>query len=300
MRITLSGATGFVGAALCERLAADGHHLTALARDPERARVTVPSLSRAFGWDATLKAPREALEDADAVVHLAGESVVGYWTAARRRAIRASRVDGTRRLLEALADASTRPSVLVSAGAIGFYGDRGDEELTESSAPGEGFLSETSVAWEREATAAERLGVRVVRLRIGIVLARGGGALGAMLTPARLGLGGPLGDGRQWWSWIAREDLIGIVRLALDDDTMSGAVNVTAPAAVRQADFAKTLGRVLHRPAFMPAPGWALRTMLGGFSEELLSSKRVLPAAAEACGYQFQQPHLEAALAHLL
>ena len=301
MRILVTGATGFVGVALCDSLQAGGHEAWVLSRNPGAAE-QIPSVSRAFAWTDPLREqpPPAAFEGVDAVVHLAGESVVGRWTEAKKAAIRDSRVAGTTRLVEAIGALETRPTTLVSASAIGFYGDRGDEPLTEGSAPGDDFLAETSVAWEEAARAVEPQGVRAVQIRIGIVLESGGGAMGKMLTPAKLGLGGPLGSGAQWWSWVHRDDLIGLIRLALEDDSMKGPYNATAPGAVRQKTFAATLGKVLGRPAFLPAPAFALKLALGGFSTELLSSKRVLPQRTEAAGYRFRHPDLEGALRDIL
>ena len=288
MNVLISGLTGFVGSALSAELGALAHSVRGFSRR---------SGPGVFKWDPIAgKPPAEAFEGVDAVVHLAGESVVGLWTQAKRKAIRDSRVEGTKNLVAALADLEHRPRTLISASAVGYYGDRGDEELTEDSAPGEGFLTETCLAWEQAASEAEDLGIRVVRLRIGIVLAAGGGALGAMHLPFRLGLGGPLGDGRQWNSWITRADLIRLILLSLENESVAGALNGTAPEPQRQRDFAKTLGRVLHRPAFLPVPAFALRLILGGFSTELLSSERVLPRAAESYGFEFRQPSLEPAL----
>ena len=292
MNVLISGATGFVGRALCERLAAEGHTLRAFSRNQRRAQQTLPGVE-VFAWDAEHDEPStKALAGVDAVIHLAGESVVGRWTQAKKQAIVSSRVDSTQNLVSAIGRHQHKPAVLICASAIGYYGDRGDRELTEEDSAGDDFLAETSVAWERTAADAEQYGVRVVTLRIGIVLAPKGGALGQMLLPFKLGLGGPLGSGRQWWSWIARDDLVGLIEFLLTSD-FAGPINATAPRPERQKDFTRALGRALRRPAFLPAPAFVLKLVLGGFSAELLSSKKVLPAAAERLGYRFQHPDLE-------
>ncbi len=302
MRVLVTGATGFIGSALCDRLGRGGHEVVALSRDAASARQRVAAISEAHDWDLMREeAPAAALQGTEAVVHMAGESVAGRWTATKQRAIRDTRVVGTRYLVQAMRRAHTPPALLICSSAIGYYGDRGDEELTEQSGPGDDFLARTCGEWEAEATAAEELGSRVLRLRTGIVLGRGGGALAEMLLPAKLGLGGPLGSGRQWWSWIHLDDVLGLIAHMLHPGTgASGALNNTAPSPVRQRDFARAMGRVLRRPAFMPAPALALRIVLGGFSTELLSSKRVLPAAAQAAGYSFRHPQIEPALRDVL
>jgi len=297
MQVVISGATGFIGRHLAEQLADAGHTIAALTRDPARARVELPMVRDAFAWNPTAEpAPVAALQGADAVVHLAGEPVVGRWTAAKRAAIRDSRVLGTRNLVAAMAATAEPPRVFVAASAIGYYGDRGNEILTEESAPGSDFLAAVCQQWEAESLHAEDLGVRTVPLRIGIVLGPGGGALAAMLLPFRLGVGGPLGSGRQWWSWIHRDDLVGMIRFALENESLRGPCNATGPRPLPQKLFARTLGRVLHRPALLPAPAFALRTILGGFSAELLSSKRVRPARMTRAGYEFLHPELTDAL----
>ncbi|MBI1358261.1 MAG: TIGR01777 family protein [Acidobacteria bacterium] len=296
MRILLSGATGFVGRALCDSLIAGGSEVYILSRSPQKAKLSLPRVSEAFHWTAGEAPPPEAFDGVHAVVHLAGESVVGRWTDAKRRAITDSRVMGTRHLVDGLRRCSIRPRILVSASAIGYYGDRGEEDLVETSEPGDDFLAKTAIAWEREARQAEDLDMRVVRLRTGIVLAKDGGALGQMLLPAKLGLSGPLGPGTQWWSWIHRDDLMGMIRFAIEEEDLSGPLNCVAPNPMRQREFSQTLGKVLHRPAFLPAPSIALELLLGGFATELLSSKRVLPSAAMTLGYPFAHPNLEGAL----
>ena len=302
MRILITGATGFIGSQLTRFLADQGHEVWALSRNATSAQQRVPALARAFNWDLMSEpAPAEAFEGVDAIVHLAGETVAGRWGAAHRKAIEESRVVGTRHLVAGMAAVEPRPRVLVSSSAIGFYGDRGDEELTEDSSPGDSsdFLARVGIGWEEEARKAEQIGVTVVRLRTGIVLGHGGGALEEMLLPAKLGAGGPLGSGKQWWSWIHIADVIGIIHHAIGLEA-STVLNNTAPNPVRQKEFAKGLGRVLRRPAFAPAPAFALKLVLGGFANELLSSKRVLPAATQASGYEYRFPTLDGALADLL
>ena len=296
MKILVTGATGFVGSRLCERLKQRGDTVVALSRDEASARRRVPALEHAYTWDPLAEpAPGEALAGVDGIIHLLGEPVAGRWTEAKKRLIFDSRVVGTRNLVEAISTLDAKPKVLISSSAMGYYGDRGEEQLTEESSAGEGFTSEVCQAWEREALRVEPLGVRLVRLRTGLVLAQAGGPLAEMLTPFRLGAGGPLGSGRQWWSWIHRDDAVGLIIHLLDSD-YHGASNGTTPEPVRQKEFAHILGRALHRPAFMPAPAFALKAVLGGFSFELLASRRVLPNVAQRIGYRFQYPDLHSCL----
>ncbi len=300
MKIVVTGATGFVGSRLTEKLNQEGHSVVALSRSAASAQRRVPTLAASYDWDPMSEAPpAEAFEGVDAIVHLAGETVVGRWTEAKRAAIRDSRIVGTRNLVTGLEKLAKKPAVVVAASAVGFYGDRGDEQLTESSTSGDDFLSDVCRQWEAEAAKAADLGIPVAHVRIGVVLAPGGGALDAMLTPFKLGAGGPLGSGRQWWSWIHRDDLCGLI-LHLIDRKQAGVFNGTAPSPLRQKDFAKVLGRVLRRPAFMPAPAFALKIVLGGFASELLSSKRVVPEATLAGGFEYQFPELEPALRQAL
>lgn len=297
MRILVTGATGFVGRRLVDRFHHQGHNLVALSRNPEAAQRKLPLLERAHAWDPLQGPPdAEAFQGVDAIVHLAGETVTGIWTEEKKQAIRDSRVLGTANLVKGIVRLETKPQAMISASAIGYYGDRGEEELPEESAPGTDFLADVCQQWEKEAAKVEWGGVRSARVRVGIVLGPGGGALGAMLTPFKLGAGGPLGTGKQWWSWIHRDDLVALMLFLIEHPEFSGVVNGVAPEAARQKDFAKTLGRVLGRPAFMPAPAFALRIILGGFSTELLSSKRVRPNATQAIGFRFQHPKLEEAL----
>jgi uncharacterized protein (TIGR01777 family) len=238
----------------------------------------------------------------DAVVHLAGESVVGRWTNEKKHAIRDSRVLGTRHLTAALAQAEVRPRVLVCASAIGFYGNRGDEILREESATGRGFLPEVCSEWEEATQAAADAGIRVVNLRIGLVLSAKGGALAKMLTPFRLGLGGRIGSGRQWWSWIHMDDIVGGIHHAMRTESLTGPVNLVAPNAARNAEFTKILASVLRRPAILPVPEFALRLVFGkqAAEEMLLASQRVQPGKLGTSGYKFRFRELRAALEDLV
>ncbi len=297
----ITGATGLVGRHVAARFREAGWRVRVLTRDPDRARRILPGIDAAEPWDP-LRGRLEpaALAGADAVVHLAGAPVARRWTRRVREEIRASRVDGTRLLATRLIDAAPRPGALVSASAIGWYGDRGEAELTEDVAPGEGFLAEVCRDWETAAGIAAAAGVRTVVLRIGIVLARDGGALPRMLPAARLGLGGPLGSGRQFWSWVHVDDVARLALWAAETPGIEGPVNATAPEPVRQAAFARELGRTLGRPAFLRTPGFVLRLVLGGFARELLASARVVPARATREGFRFEHPGLGEALRDLL
>ena len=300
MKIVVTGGTGFIGQALCETLAARGDSLVALLRQPGSAGTLPPGTER-IQWNSTAgPPPPRVFAGVDGVVHLAGESVARRWTPERKRRIRESRVAGTRHLVEALAALDERPRVLVSASAVGIYGDRGDETLTEESPPGGGFLAEVCAEWEEAAERAAALGVRVARLRIGVVLDAGGGALDQLLPPFTLGLGGPVGSGRQWMSWVHRADVVGLILHALDQPAAAGALNATAPEPLPNRDFARTLGAVLRRPALVPVPALALRLAFGEMATVLLGSQRVLPARTEASGYRFRFPALEPALRYIV
>jgi uncharacterized protein len=292
MRILVTGASGFIGRRLCELLSKDGHELWALSR----GNAPVPGCSATVVGDLGEGPPDLGGSAPEAVVHLAGESIAGRWTAARKSRIRESRVAGTRHLAEALAQLPRPPSVAVCASAVGYYGDRGDEELTETSGRGDGFLAEVTEAWEAEQRKLLPRG-RVVSLRAGFVLGRGGGGVPGMALPYRFFVGGPVGSGRQWSTWVHRDDVCGLARLALAHAELSGPVNAVGPEPVRGRDFAAAIGKVLHRPAFLPAPAFALRLALGEMARELLlASQRVVPARATAAGYRFAFPQLEAAL----
>ncbi len=300
MRILITGATGFLGSYLAVRLKEAGHAVAGLSRQGDRGRRATHALSAMTRWDpASEMPPLEALEGVDAVVNLAGEGLVGRWTAEKKRAIRDSRILGTRNLVAAMAAMSSpRPGVLVSMSASGYHGEAGDETLDEGSPPGGGFLAGVVADWEGEAARAEDLGVRVALLRTGIVLGNGG-ALRRLLPTARLGLGGPLGSGRQWWSWVHIADLAGAVEHVMGGD-VSGPVVVAAPDPVRQREFAATLGRVLRRPAVAPVPAWALRLGLGEVATELMWSRRMTPRRLLDTGFAFHFPTLERALRDLL
>ncbi len=290
MQLALTGATGFVGRHVIRQAVRRGYEVIAFTRDPSQ---TVHDCigTRAFSPDAPLD-----LSGCDAVIHLAGENVAGLWTRRKMQRIRDSRILGTRRIAEAIRAASRPPDVLVSASAIGFYGNSGETELTEESPHGTGFLADTCCEWEREAIAAEAC-CRVVRPRIGLVLGKGGGALKMMLPFFRFGLGGRMGSGRQWMSWIHAEDLATMLLFAVENLDVRGPLNATAPWPVRNADFTRALARAVRRPAFFTVPAFALRLVLGEFSHELLDSKRVLPAAATGHGFGFRFSEITPALA---
>jgi len=268
-----------------------------LSRDPDRAKHALGDAD-CYRWEPESgPPPAEAFRGVEAVFHLAGEPVAaGRWNAARKQRIRDSRVLGTRHLAAAIGALAARPRVLVSASAVGYYGDRGDEVLEEGSSPGTDFLAEICRAWEAESAAAAAHGVRVVNPRIGIVLGRGGGALARMLLPFRLGAGGRLGSGRQWMPWIHIDDLVGLILHAAERDAVSGPMNAVAPAPVTNLEFTKTLGSVLHRPTIAPMPSAVLRILVGEMAEVILSSQRVMPRVAERTGHRFRYPSLAEAL----
>ncbi len=297
MRILVTGASGLVGTALTNRLRDEGHEVLGLMR----RKGTFPGVEVA--WDPAKNTIEiEALEDLDGVVHLAGENIAtGRWTPEKKRRILESRVLGTQLLCDALAHLNHLPKVLVSASAIGYYGDRGAEELTEDSVSGTGFLAEVCQAWESAAMLAETAGVRVVRLRTGVVLSSNGGALARMLPPFQWGLGGVIGDGNAYMSWIVLEDLLQIIQSALLLDTLHGPVNAVAPNPVTNREFTKALGNTLHRPTLFPLPAFAVRMLFGEMGREmLLASARVMPHRLMEAGFSFRYPSIEGALGHVL
>jgi uncharacterized protein (TIGR01777 family) len=296
VKITITGASGLIGRRLMKVLGGEGHSLHVLSR---HAGTNLPAGVRISTWDPVKsEPPAESLSEADAIIHLAGEPVAQRWTEDAKRRIGDSRVLGTRHLVQALSKQSGRPA-LICASAIGYYGSRGDEVLTESSPPGSGFLPEVCEAWEKEAQAAETLGMRVVRVRTGIVLDARGGALQRMLPPFRFGMGGRLGNGNQWMSWIHLNDLAGIFKFALENP-VSGAINGVAPNPVTNADFTRALASTVRRPAIFPVPEIALRTLFGEMSEILLASQRVQPRAAQTAGFSFRFQQLPSALSDVL
>jgi uncharacterized protein (TIGR01777 family) len=297
MNFLLTGATGFIGRRLIARLRERGHHVSLFTRrvDPGGD----PNVGQYF-WDMKGPAPVEPFRDADVVIHLAGEPVAQRWSDEVKQRIRESRVIGTRHLVEGMARAERRPRVLISSSASGYYGDRGDELLTEASLPGSGFLPEVCQAWETEASRAQSLGVRVAAIRTGIVLGQGGGALEKMLPPFKMGVGGKLGDGKQWMSWIHIDDLVELYRFAAESEGVSGPLNGVAPEPVRNAEFTQALARTLHRPAIFPVPKFALQVLFGEMSRILLESQRIDPQAVRAAGFEWRYPKLSAALAVVL
>lgn len=296
MKIIVAGGSGFIGEPLVRRFLARGDDVAVLTRNPSSVRA-----GRAVAWNPPAEGSwMEDVADADVIINLAGENVGGgRWTAARKKRIIGSRVDATSALVSAMARKPGKTRTFISASAIGIYGDRGDEQLDERSTPGSGFLAEVTKRWEELARNAEPF-ARVVIIRIGIVLASNGGALAKLLLPFRLGAGGPMGNGRQWMSWIDREDVLRMMEWSVDHETARGIYNAAAPDPVTNRDFGKTLGHVLHRPSILPAPAFALRLVLGSemANEMLLAGQRVLPKRATEEGFQFAYPELTAALEH--
>jgi uncharacterized protein (TIGR01777 family) len=296
MKIVVSGSTGLIGSALTKALNARDHEVVPLVR-----RRVSPG-EHALTWDPEQGTiDRAGLESADAVVHLAGENVFGRWSPAKKQRIHDSRVKGTRLVSDALAGLQRPPATLLAASAIGYYGDRGDEPVTEESAPGEDFLAHVARDWEAATVAATRAGIRVVNMRNGVVLTTTGGALAKMLPAFRLGLGGPVGSGNQYLSWIVLDDIVNAMLHLLNHQNVVGPVNMTAPSPVTNRDFAKTLGKVLGRPAVVTVPAFALRMAFGTEGAAMLQSgQRVLPGRLSASGFDFSFPDVEPALRHLL
>ncbi len=299
--VLVSGGTGFIGSQVCTTLHERGDTVHVLSRNPTRAETKLKSARAIYGWNPeTEKLPSEATSDVKAVVHLAGETIAGRWNAEKKRRIRESRIHSTRNLVASFAGLPTKPDVLVCASAIGYYGDSGDEHFTEGSPPGTDFLAKVCQEWETEAQKADAFGIRVVMVRIGLVLGLGGGLLTQVLPPFKMGIGGILGSGRQWMSWIHVDDVVGIVIHALENEEIRGPLNATAPVPVRNVEFTKTLGSVLRRPTLFPVPMFGLRFLMGEFADFVVLSQNVLPEKTEVSGYEFHHRTLESALRDLL
>ncbi|MDE0042937.1 MAG: TIGR01777 family oxidoreductase [Candidatus Poribacteria bacterium] len=295
--LLVTGASGFVGKTLCSSAAENGHGVVALSRTPDTTSALLHHVKRVEVWRPdTELIPSSALSDIGAVVHLAGETIGERWNPDKKQRIRESRVNSTIRLVESLSKIETKPEVLVCASAIGFYGDSGDEEFTEDSPPGNDFLAGVCQDWELEAQKAEALGIRVVRIRLGHVFGKDGGLLGKMLPPFYMGLGGRLGSGTQWMSWIHIDDVARIILYAIENQNVNGALNATAPLPVRNIEFTKTLGRVIRRPTLFPVPTFALKLRYGEFTDFMLMSQRVLPEKTLSMGYEFRYADIESAL----
>jgi uncharacterized protein (TIGR01777 family) len=300
MRITLTGATGRLGGRLVRALQERGDEVTVLSRDPDRARRRLGAVE-AHAWDPGAgPAPAAALAGSEAVVHLAGEDLAQRWNDDSRRRILESREIGTRNLVAGIGAADPRPAALVSASAVGWYGDRGDQIVDEDAPAGDDFAARVCATWEREAQAAEPLGVRVVRVRTGVVLDAGGGALEKMLPPFKLGVGGPVAGGRQYVPWVHHEDVVGVYLRAIHDPAWSGPVNATAPAPVTNRELSKALGRALHRPAMAPVPGLAVKLLYGEMASLVLTGQRAVPRRTLELGYEFRHADLDEALRSVL
>ncbi len=301
MGVLVTGASGFIGSALCDALLARGDTVVGLSRDPQRARATNPSVVW-HAWEPTLeRPPAAAFENVDGVINLEGEKINQRWTDDAKRRIMESRRTGTRNLIAAIAGLERKPKILVNQSAIGFYGDRGDAMVDESAEPGEGYDAEVVREWEAAAGEAEGLGVRLVIVRTGHVLDPRGGLLGELLTPFKLGVGGPIAGGRQYMSWIHIDDEVGILLWALDSEKVSGTVNSTAPNPVTNREFSRAIGRALGRPASVPVPGFVLDLKFGGeFGRVLRGGQRVMPRRALDLGYKFRYPEIDGALKNLL
>jgi len=296
MRVLITGASGLIGQALQKSLDEKGDEILSASRKE-------PKSTNDIQWDPDTGFADEdlaRLEGLDVVIHLAGENIAGLrWTDEKKKAIRDSRVHGTRTLIEAFARLEKKPNVFISASAIGFYGDRGDDEMTETSSAGDTFLSEVSKEWESESRRAEDMGIRTVLLRNGIVLSKDGGALATMMTPFKFGVGGVIGSGKQWMSWVSLDDVVAAINFAIENEKMRGAVNVVSPNPVTNEEFTKTLGEVLYRHTFLPLPGFAVNLVFGEMGDALLiDSTRVAPKRLLDAGFEFEFPELKTALEH--
>jgi hypothetical protein len=301
MKIILTGGTGFIGAPLRERLLKEGHDIILLTRNPSHPGSHPSGNLKTLLWDGKNPGPWSAeIGGTDAIINLAGEPIAAKrWSDAQKKRIRESRLDATKAVVSAIQKAAKKPHLLINASAVGYYGNVSEGEVAEDAPRGTGFLAETCTRWEETARSAEPLGLRVIRLRIGVVLEKDGGALQKMLPPFRFFLGGPLGNGRQWFPWVHREDVIGVILFALKTPNLSGPVNLNAPQPVTMKEFCTTLGQVLHRPSWAPVPATALRLLLGEMSDLLLSGQKAVPKKLLEAGFVFKHPNLEEALKSL-
>lgn len=300
-KILVTGGTGFIGRKVCDTLHNKDYDVNVVSRNPEKAKTKLEAVGEIYGWNPeSEQLPTEAISEAEAVIHLAGETIAGRWNTEKKQRIRDSRVLSTRNLVESCANAESKPKVLICASAIGLYGDSGDNSFTEETPPGTDYLAEVCKEWETEAYKASELGIRVVTVRIGLVLGLGGGMLQQILTPFKIGIGGKLGSGQQWMSWIHVDDVVGIILHALENDSITSALNATAPVPVRNIDFTKALGSVLRKPTFLPVPRFGLKLMMGEFADFVLLSQKVLPEKTVASGYEFQFTTIDSALSNLL
>lgn len=299
MNLVITGASGFIGSILTEQLSGQGHALVLLSRKPPAERNS--ARKRWLSWQPGVAGEwQSAIDGSDGIIHLAGEPIAGKrWTSAQKELLRSSRLETTRALIGAIGKAKVKPKFLISASAVGYYGPRADDVLTEDSAPGNGFLAQLSIDWEAEANKAAELGVRVALLRTGIVLGKGQGALAKMVPPFKLFAGGRLGDGKQWFPWIHISDQVGLIKFIIDNDKAVGPFNATAPNPVTMAEFCKALGRTLNRPSWAPVPGGILSLILGEMAEMLLTGQRAVPQAALRLGYRFKYPNVHQALESL-
>ena len=299
--VLITGGTGFIGNRVCDALLEKEYVVNVVSRDPTRAKTKLHSVKEIFSWNPeSEQLPSNATSDLNAVIHLAGETIAGKWNEEKKRRIRESRVLSTRNLVASFAENDTKPDVLICASAIGLYGDSGDESFTEESPAGTDYLAEVCQEWEAESHKATEYGIRVVSVRIGLVLGLGGGLLDQVLMPFKIGFGGKLGSGNQWMSWIHIDDVVGIIIHALENEGVSGALNATAPAPVRNIEFTETLGKVLNRPTIFPVPTFGLKLIMGEFADFVVLSQNVLPEKTKASGYEFNFPMLKSALENLL
>lgn len=301
MRILVAGGTGFIGRALVEALTREPWEVVVLTRDPQSAQALLPQATKVARWDSQrLEGWSELIEGTHAVFNLAGATIGRRWSPQVKQQIRASRLQATQAILEAIQRAAKKPAVLIQASAVGYYGAHGDEEVTEETPAGNDFLARLAVEWEQAALAAEAVGVRVCRMRIGVVLDKEGGALSRMITPFQWFLGGPLGEGKQWFPWVHRQDVVGAMLFVMRREELRGAFNTTAPNPVTMREFARLLGRVLHRPSLFCVPAFVLRLFFGEMADALLSGQRAVPKRLLESGYEFKYPTAEEAVRAIL